>query len=72
MEEKITEAPAEFSRIVDFVTGDEVDQEIHVVELRICRDLPRLGRVLLGLFLMAIGLTPRTGTLDSCFQWQAC
>ncbi|MEW6351817.1 MAG: hypothetical protein AB1646_22440, partial [Thermodesulfobacteriota bacterium] len=55
MEEKILEARGEFNRIVDFVTGEAVGREIHVVELRIFRDLLRLGRVLLELFLKSVG-----------------
>ncbi len=55
MEAKILEARAEFNRIVDFVTGEAVDQEIHVVELGIFRDLLRLGRILLEVFLQTVG-----------------
>ncbi len=39
MDEKILEARTGFNRIVDFVTGEAVGQEMHVVELRIFRDL---------------------------------
>ncbi len=55
MDEKILEARTGFNRIVDFVTGEAVGQEMHVVELRIFRDLSGLGRVLLELFLMTVG-----------------
>jgi len=55
MDEKILEAQAGFNRIVDFVTGEAVGQEIAVVELRIFRDLLGLGRVLLELFLKTVG-----------------
>ena len=55
MDEKILEARAGFNKIVDFVTGEAVGQEMHVVELRIFRDLLGLGRVLLELFLQTVG-----------------
>ena len=55
MDEKILEARAGFNRIVDFVTREAVGQEMHVVELRIFRDLLGLGLVLLELFLKTVG-----------------
>jgi hypothetical protein len=55
MDEKILQVREEFNKVVDFVTKDALDQEIHVVEGEIFRMLLRLGRILLELFLLSVG-----------------
>jgi hypothetical protein len=55
VEEKILEVQGEFNKVVDFVTKEALDREIHVVEREIFRMLLRLGRILLELFLRSVG-----------------
>lgn len=55
MEQKILETREEFNKLVEFVTGEAVGREIHEVEGELFRMLLRLGRVLLELFLSAVG-----------------
>ena len=47
MEEKILQAHGEFNKVIDLVTREALDREIHVVEGEIFRMLLRLGRILL-------------------------
>jgi len=60
MEEKVLQARGEFNKVIDFVTREALDKEIHVVEGEIFRLLLRLGRILLELFLRSVG-TGRIG-----------
>jgi hypothetical protein len=55
MDKKIEEAREEFNSILDFVLKEALGLEIHEVEDRIYRRLLRLGRILLELFVLAIG-----------------
>ena len=55
MEEKILQARGEFNKVIDLVTREALDREIHVVEGEIFRMLLRLGRILLELFLCSVG-----------------
>ena len=55
MEEKILQAHGEFNKVIDLVTREALDREIHVVEGEIFRMLLRLGRILLELFLCSVG-----------------
>ena len=55
MEEKVLQAHGEFNKVVDFVTREALDREIHVVEGEIFRMLLSLGRILLELFLHSVG-----------------
>ncbi|MFH1112711.1 MAG: hypothetical protein V1792_02205 [Pseudomonadota bacterium] len=55
MEEKVLQARAEFNRVIDFVTGEALTQELHCVEGEVFRMLLRLGRILLELFLRSVG-----------------
>lgn len=55
MEEKILQARGEFNKVIDFVTNEALDREIHVVEGEVFRMLLRLGRILLELFLCSVG-----------------
>lgn len=60
MEEKLLQARGEFNKVIDFVTREALDRELHVVEGEIFRMLLRLGRILLELFLRSVG-TGRIG-----------
>ena len=55
MEEKILQAHGEFNKVIDLVTREALNREIHVVEGEIFRMLLRLGRILLELFLCSVG-----------------
>jgi hypothetical protein len=63
MEEKIQQARAEFNTILDFVTGAALGQEIHEVERSLYRMLLNLGRILLELFVVSVGIGKRGRTL---------
>jgi hypothetical protein len=67
MEDNILEARQEFNKVVDFVTKEALDREIHIVEGEIFRMLLRLGRILLELFLRSVGtgLVGRTVTMEN-------
>lgn len=60
MEKKIEELRQEFNGIIEYVIGAAVSLEIHEVEQGIYRKLLRLGRMLLELFVLAVG-TGKTG-----------
>jgi hypothetical protein len=55
MQEKIEEARREFNAILDYVLQGAMEREIHEVEDGIYRMLLRLGRILLELFVLAMG-----------------
>lgn len=55
MEEKIQQARREFNTILDFVVEKASGQEIHEVERSLYRMLLRLGRILLEIFVFAVG-----------------
>jgi hypothetical protein len=55
MEESILEAQREFNKLVDFVTRDALNLELHKVEAELFRMLLGLGRMLLELFLRSVG-----------------
>lgn len=55
MERKIEEARREFNSIVDYILGAALCREIHEVEYGVYQRLLRLGRILLELFVLAIG-----------------
>ena len=55
MEENILEAQREFNKLVDFVTRDALNLELHKVEAELFRMLLGLGRMLLELFLRSVG-----------------
>ena len=55
MQEKIEEARREFNAILDYVLHGAMGREIHQVEEGIYRMLLRLGRILLELFVLAMG-----------------
>lgn len=55
MEEKILQARREFNKVIAFVTGEALTQELHSVEGEIFRMLLSLGRILLELFLRSVG-----------------
>jgi hypothetical protein len=55
METKIEEARAEFNAILDFIVRAALGLQIHEVEEEIYRRLLRLGRILLELFVFAVG-----------------
>jgi hypothetical protein len=55
MDKKIEEARQEFNSIVDYILGAAVCREIHEGEDGIYRRLLRLGRILLELFVPAVG-----------------
>jgi len=55
MQEKIEEARREFNAILDYVIHGAMGREIHQVEEAIYRMLLRLGRILLELFVLAMG-----------------
>jgi len=63
MQEKIEEARREFNAIVDYVVQCATDREIHEVENGIYRMLLRLGRILLELFVLAMGTGKQGQTL---------
>lgn len=55
MQEKIEEARREFNAIVDYILQEAMGRGIHQVEEGIYRMLMRLGRILLELFVLAVG-----------------
>jgi hypothetical protein len=55
MEEKIRQAREEFNAILEYVLEKALGREIHEVEEGIYRMLLRLGRILLELFVVAVG-----------------
>lgn len=66
MEEKILQAREEFNKVVDFVTTEALDRELHVVEGEIFRMLLKLGGILLELFLRSVGTghVGKTATME--------
>jgi len=55
MEEKIEEARSEFNGILEFIVRAALGLQIHEVEEEIYMRLLRLGRILLELFVLAVG-----------------
>lgn len=55
MDKKIAEAQQEFNAILDFIIRSATSHEIHQVEDALYRMLLRLGRILLELFILAVG-----------------
>jgi hypothetical protein len=67
MEEKILEARGEFNKVIDFVTREALNREIHVVEGEVFRMLLRIGLIILELFLRNVGAghVGRTVTMEN-------
>jgi hypothetical protein len=55
MDKKIEEARQEFNAILDFIIRSASSQEIHQVEESLYRMLLRLGKILLEVFILAVG-----------------